>query len=247
MTTEPIGEDESIRLIPPARSPRARNGSPSRPPRTRREKPGVKKEQIIDVAISHFGHYGYEDTKWADVADAVGIGPTALYHYFVSKQHCLYEIMAAGLTDFKERFDAVAAANQDWTNALVAQLVNSFSLSEQEILRVRILVAERGLMATHRSLPREEAARSHARSLMRDLEFTWGTFLVRGMEQGTIPERDPKLLARALLGLHNSVWSWFRPGGGASLAEVAKFYVECQLRVLGCNVAVPDSMFEGWS
>ncbi|MHB8335070.1 MAG: TetR/AcrR family transcriptional regulator [Acidimicrobiales bacterium] len=207
----------------------------------------MKKEQIIDVAISHFGHYGYEDTKWADVADAVGIGPTALYHYFVSKQHCLYEIMAAGLTDFKVRFEAAAASSPDWTEALVAQLVSSFNLSDQEILRVRILVAERGLMATHRNLPREETARSNARSLMRDLEFMWGTFLVRGMEQGIIPERDPKMLARALLGLHNSVWSWFRLGGGASLGEVARFYVDSQLRVLGCDVEVPDSMFEGWS
>lgn len=245
--TEPIGDEESVRSVAPARPSRARNAAGTRPTRTRREKPGVKKEQIIEVAISHFGHYGYEDTKWADVADAVGIGPTALYHYFVSKQHCLYEIMAAGLIDFKERFDAAAASHMDWTEALVAQLVSSFDLTDQEILRVRILVAERGMMATHRDLPREEAARSNARGLMRDLEFAWGTFLVRGMQQGIIPERDPKMLSRALLGLHNSVWSWFRPGGGASLAEVAKFYVDCQLRVLGCDIEVPDATFEGWS
>ena len=48
---------------------------------------------------------------------------------------------------------------------------------------------------------------------MRDLEFAWATFLTRGMEQGAIPQADPRLLARAVLGLYNSVWHWYRPKG----------------------------------
>ena len=54
----------------------------------------------MDVATEYFGRHGYEDTKWADVAAAVGIGSTALYHYFESKQHCLFEIMAQAVADF---------------------------------------------------------------------------------------------------------------------------------------------------
>ena len=73
-----------------------------RPPR---QKPGVKKEQILEVAIDSFGRYGYEETKWADVAAAVDIGSTALYHYFESKQHCLFEIMAKTVSDYRARFD----------------------------------------------------------------------------------------------------------------------------------------------
>ena len=30
--------------------------------------------------------------------------------------------------------------------------------------------------------------------------FTWATFLARAMEQGVIPEADPRLLTRAVLG-----------------------------------------------
>jgi len=212
--------------------------------RSRREKPGVKKEQILEVAVSHFGQVGYEETKWADVADAVGIGPTALYHYFVSKQHCLYEIMATGIIDFKERFEEAAANQPDWTEALISLLVNNFDLTDLEVLRVRILVAEQGLMGTHRDVPREEAARATARSLMRDLEFTWGAFLVRGMEQGIIPEQDPRILTRALLGLHNSVWHWFRPGGPLGLREVGVFYSSAMLRVMGCDIVIPPERFE---
>ena len=42
-----------------------------------------------------------------DVAKAVGIGSTALYHYFESKLHCLYEIMAEALASDREKFERV--------------------------------------------------------------------------------------------------------------------------------------------
>jgi hypothetical protein len=59
-----------------------------------------------------------------------------------------------------------------------------------------------------RKSPREEETRTLARTRIRDVEFTWATFLGRRMEQGLLPEADPRLLTRALLGLYNSVWHW---------------------------------------
>ena len=73
----------------------------------------------------------------------------------------------------------------------------AFDLTELEVLRNRVLVAEQSLVGLHRTSPREEEARQLARSHMRDLEFAWATFLTRGMEQGAIPQADPRLLARA--------------------------------------------------
>jgi AcrR family transcriptional regulator len=220
-----------------AKSGTGRNG---RPPRS---KPGVKRERILEVAIDTFGRYGYEDAKWADVAAAVGIGPTALYHYFESKQHCLYEIMGTAVADFQARFDRITAANDDWTEALVELLVDAFKLTDQEVQRNRVLMAEQGLIGIHRTAPREEAARATARTRTRDLEFAWGTFLARGMQQGHIPESDPQLLARAALGLYNSVWHWYRPGGTLPLADVGRFFVSRQLAVLGCSPELADGRF----
>ena len=211
---------------------RATGGPRRRPPR---QKPGVKKEQILDVAIDYFGRYGYEETKWADIAAAVDIGSTALYHYFESKQHCLFEIMAKTVGDYRQRFDGIVAEHDNWSDALVTLLVDSFDLTEQQVLSQRLMVAEFGRIGVQRSLPREEAARASARAQTRDLEFAWGTFLARGMQQGLIPESDPRLLTRAILGLYNSVWHWYRPGGTLTLAEVGPLYVSRQLAILGCS------------
>jgi len=199
-----------------------------------RQKPGVKRERILQVAIEAFGRQGYEETKWADVAAAVGIGSTALYHYFESKQHCLFEIMEQAIADFRARFDRIIAEHDDWTEALLAALHDQFLLSDQEVLRLRVLVAEIDRLGIAHPLPREEAARDGARSEIRDLEFAWGAFLARGMQQGLLPESDPRLLTRALLGLANSVWHWYRPGGPLELAEVGRYFIGRELALLGC-------------
>ena len=118
-------------------------------------------------------------------------------------------------------------------DALEAVLDAAFELTDHEVLRNRVLVAEQSLAGLHRTSAREEESRQLARSEMRDLEFAWATFLTRGMEQGAIPQADPRLLARAILGLYNSVWHWYRPRGSLSLEEVREFFVGRCLAVAG--------------
>ena len=215
--------------------------------RPTRLKPGVKKEQILEVATEHFGRFGYEETKWADVAAAVDIGSTALYHYFESKQHGLFEIMSRAVREFRERFDRIVASHDDWEEALVALLVEGFNLSDEDVLKLRVLTVEHGRVAIPRPLPREEAARADVRTLKRDLEFAYGTFFARGMQLGLIPESDPQLLARAVIGLYNSVWQWFRPGGVLELADVGRFYVSRELAIVGADPALADGRFPATS
>jgi AcrR family transcriptional regulator len=198
-----------------------------------RRQVGVKRGEILAVATEYFGRHGYEDTKWADVATAVGIGSTALYHYFESKLHCLLVIQADAIEDFHQRFMRITEEKEDFVEALTEVLRDGYRLSEQEVMRNRVLVAEQGLAATARNSPREEEARQLARSRIRRLEFAWATFLARGMEQGAIPRSDPELLTRAILGFNNSVWHWFRPEGALSLDQVADFFVARSLDLVG--------------
>ena len=199
-----------------------------------------KRDEIVARAVEHFGQNGYEDTKWADVAASVGIGSTALYHYFESKLHCLYVIMADALEFFQRDFERTTRDHHDYLQALVTVLRSGFELNEYEVLRMRVLVAEQGLVGVRRQAPREEEARELARSRTRDLEFAWATFLVRGMQHGVLAEADPRLLARAVLGLNLSVWHWYRPRGTVRLPQLADFFVRRQLSVLGLPAELLD-------
>jgi hypothetical protein len=60
------------------------------------------------------------------------------------------------------------------------------------------------------------------------------------MEQRIVPEADPRLLTRALLGLYNSIWHWYRPRGTVTLSEVADFYTRRQLALLGLSPELLD-------
>jgi AcrR family transcriptional regulator len=185
-------------------------GRPSRAPRRYRND-GVRRAEILTAAVDRFGRHGYENTKWADIADDVGIGPTALYHYFDSKQHCLYVILAEALKDLHQRFDTITATHHDPREALRAICVDAFELAESDVLRNRVLVSEQALLGQRGRSSRDEEARRAGRDETRALELAWTRFLADAMQQGAIAERDPRLLARALLGLYNSIWHWYRP------------------------------------
>jgi TetR/AcrR family transcriptional regulator, cholesterol catabolism regulator len=194
---------------------------------------GVKRAAILAAATERFGRDGYEHTKWADIAADVGVGPTALYHYFESKQHCLYVLIDEAIDTFRRRFLAVTEGADDPATALAAVLSDCFDLTEHEVLRNRMLVSEQGLLAGPSATPREEEARQMARARTRDLEFAWASFLSSAMRSGAIPDADARMLTRAILGLYNSIWQWYRPGGTIALQPIADFYKDRVLAMIG--------------
>ncbi len=238
---------------------------------------GAKRAEIIDAATRRFGRDGYENTKWADIASDVGVSPTALYHYFESKQHCLFVILGQAMADFHARFEhltgggcqggrppVASTADGDppppthlpsslpspftarrephHLSTLVAVLRDCSRLTERDIQRNRVLVAEQGLLMNPRESPREEHSRRAARESTRDLQRVWAAFLAGTMEQGAIPDGDPRLLARAILGLYNSVWHWYRPDGIVALPRVAEFFVARSLALAGVAPDVATSV-----
>ena len=215
---------------------RSRTSGPDHADRHPHRDDGAKLDAIAYAATERFGREGYEGTKWADVANDGGVGPTALYHYFESKQHCLFVIMADAVAAFRERFDDVRSRHpEDPVVAIRALLDSTFDLDEHAVMKNRLIVAEQGLMSTPRVSPREEQARRLAHAKSRDVELAWSTFLSRAMEAGAIPEADPRLLTRSLLGFYNSVWHWYRPEGMISLEQLRDFYVERSLALLGVD------------
>ena len=189
---------------------------------TPRPSPRNKRAEIVAVATEFFGENGYEATKWADVASAVGLGPTALYHYCESKQQCLFEILEEAVQDAQAEF--LRLSQGEFTIAFPAVVRGSFERSDREARRARVLAAEQGLVRHPASSPREEAARMRAFALLKEYERGWRDLLAFGMHEGAIPAVDVDLLTRLVIGAYNSVWRWYRPEGALSLDQVADFY-----------------------
>ena len=197
------------------------------------EGPRSKRAAILAAAIDSFGHDGYEHTKWAKIADEVGIGQTALYHYFESKVHCLLTIMTLELTRSLARFREVTADVPEADRALELAISAAYDVTPREVLQMRILQNHTDLLATPRPSEKEEVERQKAREKVREIESEWTGLFERGMASGTFPKRDAHALARVALAMVVSVWRWYRPGGRVSLDEVSDLISATCLRVVG--------------
>lgn len=71
-------------------------------PATRGTRPRNRRELILAAAADLFAKQGYAKVAMGDLADAVGIGPSALYRHFSSKQEILATVLAAGLAPVHE-------------------------------------------------------------------------------------------------------------------------------------------------
>ncbi|AEM83023.1 TetR/AcrR family transcriptional regulator [Streptomyces violaceusniger] len=184
--------------------------------------PRSKRAAILAAAVDCFGETGFEATKWSTVAERVGIGQTALYHYFESKTHCLLTIMRLELQRSHDKFTEATEGVEDPTEALRAAVRAAYDVSDQEVLQMRILHNHMDLLSGTRKSKREEAERVEARKLVQLVERNWTNLLVRGMSMGAFPLRDAQLLGSGVLGLIVSVWRWYRPSGPTPLSEVGE-------------------------
>ena len=63
----------------------------------RGKRPRNRRELILSAAGDQFASRGYEHVTLGDVARAVGVGPSALYRHFSSKEELLTEVLLAAM------------------------------------------------------------------------------------------------------------------------------------------------------
>ncbi|MGI5217935.1 TetR/AcrR family transcriptional regulator [Nocardia sp. CA-290969] len=199
---------------------------------TRRESPRSKRSNILTAAIEQFGRIGYEHTKWASIADEVGIGQTALYHYFESKAHCLLTIMRLELADSVDRFVTATENEADPEQALRAAVAAALRAEPIDALQRRILQNHMDMLAQPRQSKKEEAERLRSRELVQEIEQNWTELIERGIAAGVFAEGDPKILGRMVLAVIISVWRWYRPDGSLTLAEITETVTEASVRMV---------------
>lgn len=196
-----------------------------------------KRAAVIDVAVMRFGDVGYEATKWSAIADEVGIGQTALYHYFESKAHCLLTILRLELARSHQRFLLATESAPSPAEAMRSAVESAFNVSEAEMSQIRIVLANGDVLRNLRSSEREEGERLKCLALAQLIEMSWTELVAGCLAEVNWDDQDPQIMARAVLGLINSAWNWYRPGGRLSLEEVTRVYAEAVDHILQLPVA----------
>src|SRR4051794_22750373 len=132
-----------------------------------------KRELILRLAAEEFGRRGFDATKWATIAEAAGIGNTALYHYFESKTHCLFTLMLESYERWYDRWSDCLSAPGDPLAGIESAVSATFRCTESETVQYRLLVNEQGKLSTLKTSGREQKVRAEALRVSRRIEALW--------------------------------------------------------------------------
>lgn len=88
---------------------------PGLAPPPRGTRPRNRRALIINAVTDLFYRRGYEHVSMGDIADAVAIGPSALYRHFPGKQQLLFAVIMDGLAPVRELL-----ADSDFTDRATA-------------------------------------------------------------------------------------------------------------------------------
>lgn len=211
-----------------ARAPEARNEARADTAETRlatNPRKELVREQLIDIAARMFDSKGYAQTGMADIAQAIGLGRSAVYHYFRNKEEILAALVEAEALTPSHRLQV---------------LMEDTSLTATERLKSAVLDGiERRLSAGSRFLlfSRLEAqipehmgeAYNHSRRVIYDF---YVRCITDGIASGEFREVDPKIAAFAVIGAANWTSRWYSPSGAKSPREIAEIIADIAMQGL---------------
>lgn len=180
---------------------------------------GNRREEVYAAARNLFYNKGYEAASVQDIADAVGLLKSSVYHYMDSKEDLLFNLIKAPHDDLLAILDEVLASGEGPLGQL-RELTRRHSVYVAENPVVTGL-----FLNNFRSLTGER--REHIVQERHRYEKGWRQIITAGQSAGEIRESlDPKITARGYLGLANSIHQWFRPGDPFSARQVGEQYAD---------------------
>lgn len=171
-----------------------------------------KRSAILRHSAAMFAQNGYDRTSMAEVAAACGVSKALLYHYYVSKETLLFDILRTHLQDL---IDSVVAIDRTLTprarlRALIGAVLESYRDADDEH---KIKLNEIGKLTAPR--------RRELIEMQRRLVAVFADAIGAVMPD---IDRDKILLkpvTMSLFGMLNWHYMWFRERGAISREDYA--------------------------
>jgi len=174
------------------------------------------REEVLERAARLFAEKGYDAASMREIAEAVAIRPSSLYHHFPSKERILFEICYGFHRDFGLEVVPELRAERPPEEAIRAAIRAHILYSNRRWAHVVVGMRER------RSLPADQQAA--IRALRRQYRDAIASTIQRGCEQGSFSVPDVKLAAMAVLDMVNGMAQWYRPRDRRDLERTAVRY-----------------------
>lgn len=203
------------RIAQPAREAR-------QPTNPRKE---LVREQLIDIAARMFDTKGYAQTGMGDIAREIGLGRSAVYHYFRNKEEILAALVEAEALTPSHQLqelidDASLTAGIRLRRAIVEGIVRRLSSGSRFLLFSRL----------------EAQIPEHLGGLYNQSRRQIYEFYVRcisdGIASGEFRDIDPKIAAFAVIGMANWTSRWYSPAGPKTPRQIAEVIADIAMQGL---------------
>jgi AcrR family transcriptional regulator len=181
-----------------------------------------RREDIIDNSATVIARRGYHATSTTELCEANDLGKGALYYYIGSKERLLAAIHDRVMDEVLTGADRVKQAGGTPPEQL--------SMLGTELLDVIARYPDHVWVFLHEfpALTGDNATQFRVRR--REYEGRVEGVLKAGIKSGDFRKSDPKLTARAWLGMHNYTYLWLKAGGKLSAAQVADHFADIFIR-----------------
>jgi TetR/AcrR family transcriptional regulator, cholesterol catabolism regulator len=178
----------------------------------------MRRKAIIDTSANVFAQRGFHATSTIELCEANQLGKGALYHYIGSKEELLAAIHDRVMDEVMLGADRVALAGGSPPDQL--------ALLGQELLDVIVRYPDHVWVFLHEfhALTGENAEQFRTRR--REYERRVEAVFEAGAASGHFRSRDPRLSARAWLGMHNYTYLWLKADGRLSAKQVAASFAD---------------------
>ena len=173
----------------------------------------ARRAEICRTAAQIIRERGFEATSLAEIAAALGISKSGLYHYTTSKHSLLYEIMMFGLDQIEAEVVAPVRGIADPEQRLYEVVNRHVRIATRAGGAVAQLADEvRPLPAVHRRKVRQRVRKyvAFVNGIVEELAAA-----------GRLRAIDPTVATYMVMGSILWVPRWFREGGRLTSAQVA--------------------------
>jgi AcrR family transcriptional regulator len=191
---------------------------------TTAERASAVRPDIIEAATRIFSERGYHAASMSDIADAVGIRKASLYHHVRKKEDLLFAIHEALVDELIDETLAVSSSSASPAEKVRELLHLTMRFIARNRDGVAVFLSERHAVT---------GERWQALVVKRDLyERMVSQIVTEGRGSGEFADLPPELVAKALLGMANWAYTWFRQDGPLSADDVGEVFAAIALRGL---------------
>ena len=176
------------------------------------ERSPYDRDRVVDVAVKVFTERGYDGTSMADIARALGVHKSSIYHHVASKEQLLEDAVKRALNALHGMLAEPGATEGTAVERLRYVVGRTVEIMVRQLPEVTVLLRIRG------NTPTERWAIARRREFDRAVQRIVAAAIADGDLRSDI---DTALVTRLIFGMSNSVTEWYQPGGRLSARDMA--------------------------